>query len=1416
MNLPRFPRLWCVVAAFLGLASSPAFSAESVPFTGIYTQNFDGLPNTALGNYSGTGDGPLSLSDTSWVTIGGSFTTTEMVGWQIYKMAGSGSAGLIVGDGSGTAAGALSYGAAGADERALGALAGASRVMALGVVLLNNTDATITSLAVSYTGEQWRQALVAGSTNPVNNRLSFGYKVGAETDIAGTFASFAALDFDSLHDGVGTGTGALNGNDEANRTAKSATLSLTWAPGEYLVLRWADANESGNDHGLAIDDLSITIPTVAEAPSIVTPPQSQTVGIGATASFTVAAAGTAPLNYRWRKDSTDLTDGGRIEGATTATLKINGAQPEDAGDYSVVVTNSVDSATSAAATLRVVDDAVSFTGAYTQNFNGLPNAGTTNYQAATTNNGPVSLTLTEWSSPALNTEEMVGWQIYKTAGNLTSGAALVVGDGSGGTVSGTFSYGDSGSTERALGSLAGSARVMAFGVVLRNDTGSTISNLVVSYTGEQWRLGRSAGTPAADTLTFGYKTGAETDIAGTFAAVEALNFITPVTDGTVGSLNGDVAPNRTALSATLPSLTWAPGEYLVLRWSDANEEGADHGIAIDDLSLTVPGISLSPAIVTAPQSQTVIEGDAVRFEVLATGAPTLLYKWNKGGIAIDGATQSTLNLTNVQVTDSGDYTVTVNNVHGTITSAAATLTVEALTAPVITTQPSGQTILEGQNATFAVIATGTAPFTYQWKKGGVDLSDGGRIVGATTDTLTITGAHLEDAGDYSVVVSNRAGSAPSLAATLVVGAAPVPTAPVANAASNLTRSSFTVSWSALPYAIGYRLDVALDPAFSSFVTGYENLDVGANLSITVSGLTSGTTYYYRVRAYNSSGTSGNSATLLVTTEAGQAPTITSGDKTTFTVGVPSSFTVKATGSEPITFAATGLPAWASLNAATGVISGTAPAGTAATSVVLTITASNDTRPNATQTFTLNLEEVPAITNPLVVSTLAGKAATSGIDNGTGANARFNEPLGAAVDSAGAIYVADSANHTVRKVTATGAVTTFAGKAGTAGGADGTGTAATFNAPSDVAIDSAGNVYVADTLNHTIRKITAAGAVTTLAGQAGSAGSANGTGAEARFTGPQGLALSGDSLYVADTGNHTIRKIDLSTVAVTTVAGQAGVAGSTDATGTAATFNFPSDLAVGAEGRIYVADTENNVIRAVAADGAVTTLAGLAGSTGAADGTGSAARFNQPSAIVADGAGATLYVIDTDNHTARQVVAATGAVTTLAGLAGTAGSDDGVGAAARFNLPSGIGWSSTALFIADTANHTLRKGLVPAAIVIAAQPQDRTVTTGNTAGAFTVTATGQPAPTYQWYFNGAAIAGATGSSYAVANAQPANAGTYWVVVSNALGSVKSNEVTLTVRDPGEPQGAAAGGGGAPGVWFLLALSLLAAARRMVRR
>ena len=309
-------------------------------------------------------------------------------------------------------------------------------------------------------------------------------------------------------------------------------------------------------------------------------------------------------------------------------------------------------------------------------------------------------------------------------------------------------------------------------------------------------------------------------------------------------------------------------------------------------------------------------------------------------------------------------------------------------------------------------------------------------------------------------------------------------------------------------------------------------------------------------------------------------------------------------------------------------------------------------------------------------------------------APFKHPLGVAADGAGNLFVADTGNAIIRKVVlSTGVVSTLAGSAGMRGSTDGIGSAARFVDPQTITVDGAGNLFVADSYFHVIRKVEiSTGVVSTLAGSPAMAGSADGTGSAARFYDPQGIAADGaGNLYVVDSANHTIRKVVVSTGAVTTLAGAAGMAGSSDGIGPAARFLAALGMAADRAGHVYVADTGNETIRQLdLASGAVTTVAGSVGMIGSTDGTGPVARFYVPWGVAADGAG-NLYVADSGNQTLRKVVVATGAVSTVAGAVGKVGSADGIGPAARFLEPRGITLDGAGnLYVADSANDLIRK------------------------------------------------------------------------------------------------------------------------------
>jgi sugar lactone lactonase YvrE len=257
---------------------------------------------------------------------------------------------------------------------------------------------------------------------------------------------------------------------------------------------------------------------------------------------------------------------------------------------------------------------------------------------------------------------------------------------------------------------------------------------------------------------------------------------------------------------------------------------------------------------------------------------------------------------------------------------------------------------------------------------------------------------------------------------------------------------------------------------------------------------------------------------------------------------------------------------------------------------------------------------------------------TGTKDGTGPTARFNLPEGIAADTAGNLYVAEPAAAVIRKITPQG-VTTLAGTTGAIGYADGAGGAARFNLPSRLKTDANGNLYVTDTGNSVVRKITAAGVVGTLAGN-GTCGSVDGRTTFAQFCNPKGIALDRrGNLWVADTGNHTVRRIDANGN-VTTVGGSPGVCGSANGRGDVARFCNPQDVGVDEWDNVYVVDTGNSTIRMINPKGEVSTLAGQAGQCGSVDGSTTVSRLCAPSGIAIEGND--LYIADTGNATIRRI------------------------------------------------------------------------------------------------------------------------------------------------------------------------------------
>lgn len=526
--------------------------------------------------------------------------------------------------------------------------------------------------------------------------------------------------------------------------------------------------------------------------------------------------------------------------------------------------------------------------------------------------------------------------------------------------------------------------------------------------------------------------------------------------------------------------------------------------------------------------------------------------------------------------------------------------------PQITSHPAGTSITVGHAGALSVTATG-AGLSYQWLKNGLPVS------GATNATLTFSLASTADAGTYRAVVRNASGSVVSNGATLAIGngpGAPIITLQPSDAARpfGTTVTLSVVAAGSAPLSYQWRRDGELIASATTDSLVLSNLQAADDGS-------------YDVVVTNPEG---------VTTSSPAVVTATSG-----------------------------------------------------------------------YTF----------------STLAGVAGVNGILDGPGVTARFGYPQGLVVDVSGNVYVIDASGTSIRKITPAGYVSTVAGAWATYGSADGNGAAAQFNWPAGIAIDANGTLYVADTYNHTIRKITTDREVTTIAGSPGLSGSADGTGSDARFRYPDGIAVdSALNVYVADTYNHTIRKITPQGV-VTTLAGLASTSDTLDGTGSAARFYRPEAIAIDRADTLFVVSGDHTV-RSVTSGGVVTTLAGTALSAGSADGIGVAARFRNPTGISVDAAG-NLYVAESGNSTIRRV-APDRRVTTIAGVPGVTGAANGSDASVSFNHPWGVASNAGGvLYVADTRNYIIRKGTWAVAPTLATITPDN----GHSGDVVNVTLTG---------------------------------------------------------------------------------------------
>jgi len=415
-----------------------------------------------------------------------------------------------------------------------------------------------------------------------------------------------------------------------------------------------------------------------------------------------------------------------------------------------------------------------------------------------------------------------------------------------------------------------------------------------------------------------------------------------------------------------------------------------------------------------------------------------------------------------------------------------------------------------------------------------------------------------------------------------------------------------------------------------------------------------------------------------------------------------------------------------------------------------------------------------------VSTLAGSGGQSGFQDATGSAARFNEPTAVAADRSGNIYIADKLNHRIRRCSPSGQVTTLAGN-GLPGATDGPAATASFYEPSGIACDTLGNVYVCDTRNYKIRKIDSFGQVTTLAG-IGVFGVTDGPAAFARFGFPVGIAVTqdGNTIMVSDYNTHTIRRLRNDTV--TTVAGAAYFQGILDGSGSAARFDHPSGLAFSSSGILYICDEWNNRIRTMTPGGQVITLAGT-GLAGHADGPLNQAQFNHPSGICLDPNG-NAYVSDLTNEVVRKLQPSTNTVTTYAGGIMQPGWVDGSVPAPRFNQPLGTAYDvvNRRLLVVEKGNHVVRRCEQISSVQLSVNLPLGTPCAGI---GFTVSAAPQGLSQYSLSINGAP-AGTSASGVFTLSGLPSGNYTFIAQAVDAAGAIAtSSPLTIQIATPVVP-------------------------------
>jgi hypothetical protein len=690
------------------------------------------------------------------------------------------------------------------------------------------------------------------TVQPTNQALAVGSKATFTVTAVGT----APLSYQWQVNG----TNLVNGSIKNGPTISGATTAS-------LTIKNAQTNNSGN-YTVVVTNIAGTVTssnavlTVASSPVIVMQPSNQAMAVGATATFTVTAVGTAPLSYQWRVNGMNLVNGGYIGGATTNVLTISNAQTTNSGSYTVIVANSVGSVTSSNALLMVTNVPPGITVQPTSQTVAV--GSTVTFSVYGTGTSPF----------------FFQWQ--KNGTDLTDGTTI-----SGSTISGSTNF------------------ILTITDAQTNDSGNYV--LIVTNYGGSVTSSVAVLTVASSPVIVTQPTnqvlavGSNATFAVTAVGILPLSYQwqvngTNLVDGT-NLVTGGVFSGSTSNVLTITDVqTNDSGDYTVIVTNIAGSVISSNAV------LTV---ATSPVIVTQPTNQAVALGSNATFAVTAVGISPLSYQWQTNGVnltdggGISGSTNNVLTITDVQTNNSGTYTVVITNIAGSATSSNAVLTVAM--SPVIVTQPTNQVLAVGSTATLAVAAIGILPLSYQWQTNGVNLTDGGGIGGSTNNVLTITDVQTNNSGTYTVIITNIAGMVTSSNAVLTVASPPVieiqPTNQAMAVGSTAILAVTAVGTEPLNYQWqinGTNLVDGTDPVNGDITSG------STTNMLTISNAQTNNSGNYTVIVTNIAGSVTSSNAVLTVTN--MPPTVTVQPMSqTVAVGTTVTFSVYGTGTSPFFF-----------------------------------------------------------------------------------------------------------------------------------------------------------------------------------------------------------------------------------------------------------------------------------------------------------------------------------------------------------------------------------------------------------------------------------------------------------------------------------------------------------------------------------